>query len=798
MNIKILVTILLMSFCFYTYKCSAFLIPDISNIGKDPVIKAIKPEYLIPGKTIKIYGENFYESPKSANKIFINSLPARILSVSKEFLEIKIPSIKIDPTKEIEIKVFTNYLGYKSKEYIYPGKDDKPLFLTFPSPKVKNITSFSVKPDSEIILEGDFKKIPIFIKVKDDFIEGRIISKDKCSVILPKTLPGGPFKITTYYRKELQNGFLYSAPSNEFVLYNTYLSNPLFLKINIDKSTFRINDSAKYNINLYFNNLSVDITDFCDILVSDESIFKINKKDKTIKPIKDGSCILKANFLWLPNNTELSYSVQLSTDFPQKPSFHEITIDEIFPFATGLIKETDANMDGFAKTSEDEFIELKNNNDKALDISGCEFYINESDKPAYKFPNESFLNPKSYLAIFSSKEHKLNLSNSAGVLEFNCNGTTIDYTSYPTGKNGDPSWQRKDDLSGFIKHPINLFSPNEPPPITPPPSPSSTIGPLSPSSTPNNILDIDSTPIPTTDLLQDLTVIPAELNFTDRSPFKIDVIAEYSSQEKVNVTENCIYKVSSENIISVDKGHITPIKNGTITLEITFQDKSIELIININFKSKVKSKELIINEILSAPTTDTNKDGVFKSDQDEFIEIINISGNPLDIGDLTLSDNTRIRHTFPTNTILQNLEPIIVFGGGNINGFSLSKSQIADNGSLGLNNTGAEQITIATNDGLIIDQVNYDNNNVQGISLNRLEDTIFKDFISHDKFFKAVNKYSPGTRIDGSGFNSTPPFDTYNLKGSSSGSSSGAQTQINPSSSSGFNASLTTSSSSGN
>ena len=58
---------------------------------------------------------------------------------------------------------------------------------------------------------------------------------------------------------------------------------------------------------------------------------------------------------------------------------------------------------------------------------------------------------------------------------------------------------------------------------------------------------------------------------------------------------------------------------------------------------------------------DVNKDGIFKSEQDEFIEIVNISGIALDISNLLISDNTKVRHTVPFGTVLQNLEPIVHF-----------------------------------------------------------------------------------------------------------------------------------------
>lgn len=771
----LLLTILLSTSFFL--KGLAFLVPDFAKIGKDPEIISIEPPYLIPGNKVKIIGKNFFELPKSANKVYINGYPLRVISAKENILEVKIP--KFTNTKNAKINLVTEYLGYRSKGITFPKNGF--LAVTFNAPKIKEVNTSSISPNTKIIVYGIFNnENEIFFKVNDMEIKGNFISKNECEVILPDKLETGPFNIYAFYRKYFNRSqHIDSAPSNKLVLFNTDSGNPLFIRIDLNKTIFNsLKDSYPYKVLLFFSSgKSCDITDFSKIFLQNENIFELNRDKRVLSPLSEGNTNFEAKFIWLPTNTELSYVLNLSVDLPKLPDFHEVIIDEVFPFASGFIKETDANMDSFPKTSEDEFIEFKNLTNKKLDLSNCEIFLNESDKSAYKFDKEFFIEPLSYLPIFSSEKNKLNLSNSGSVIEFKCADKTIDYTSYLTGKNGDPSWQRKEDLSGFIKHPLILFSPGEAPPkvtATPnaSPSPLSTPG-STPSSTP--VLAPDSTPdsLPTSNDITEILVMPDDLTFSDRNPIQIQVFANYTNGDKLDITQTATYKVNgTENIISIsNSGLITPIKNGSVTIEINYQDKTLEIIANVNLKSLVQPKQLIINEIIAAPTLDTNKDGIFKSDQDEFIEIVNISGASLDISDLLISDNTRIRHTLPPNTILQDLEPIVIFGGGNIGNFSTTiKSQIADNGALGINNTGQEQITISTSDGTIIDQATFDNANLQGISLNRIGDLNFTSFIAHDKLLKSVGKYSPGQRIDESSFTSPPQEGSDQIKGSSSSS----------------------------
>src|SRR3972149_1769301 len=76
---------------------------------------------------------------------------------------------------------------------------------------------------------------------------------------------------------------------------------------------------------------------------------------------------------------------------------------------------------------------------------------------------------------------------------------------------------------------------------------------------------------------------------------------------------------------------------------------------------------LVINEIHADPDStlgDANGDGLISSTQDEFIEIVNNTGAPIDLSGWAVHDGVGLRHTYPPGRILLNGCSIVVFSGG--------------------------------------------------------------------------------------------------------------------------------------
>lgn len=75
--------------------------------------------------------------------------------------------------------------------------------------------------------------------------------------------------------------------------------------------------------------------------------------------------------------------------------------------------------------------------------------------------------------------------------------------------------------------------------------------------------------------------------------------------------------------------------------------------------------DLVINEVLADPPStggDANKDGTRVAEDDEFVELVNVSADPLDLGGIEIWDKSAKTFTFPAGTVLQPGKAVVVFG----------------------------------------------------------------------------------------------------------------------------------------
>jgi hypothetical protein len=162
---------------------------------------------------------------------------------------------------------------------------------------------------------------------------------------------------------------------------------------------------------------------------------------------------------------------------------------------------------------------------------------------------------------------------------------------------------------------------------------------------------------------------------------------------------------------------------------------------------------LIINEILADPSADANGDGTLNATQDEFIELVNVTGATLDISGWTVSDALQVRHTFPAGTMIPNLCAVIVFGGGSPAGvFGNATVQTASSNQLSLNNAN-ETITLK-NGATIIATYTYGAEGGNDQSLTRNPDiTGALPLVQHTTATGAAGRlHSPGLKVDGTSF----------------------------------------------
>ena len=164
----------------------------------------------------------------------------------------------------------------------------------------------------------------------------------------------------------------------------------------------------------------------------------------------------------------------------------------------------------------------------------------------------------------------------------------------------------------------------------------------------------------------------------------------------------------------------------------------------------------LINEVLYDPATnisgDANGDGIRDANNDEFIEFFN-SGPALDISGYTISDADRVRHIFPSGTIVPLNGVIVVFGGGTPTGtFGGAIVQTSSEAVLNMNNAG-DIMTVRDASGNVV--VIFDINGLDGNpdeSYTRNPD-VTGSFQLHSTITTANGKaYTPGTKLNGTSF----------------------------------------------
>lgn len=161
---------------------------------------------------------------------------------------------------------------------------------------------------------------------------------------------------------------------------------------------------------------------------------------------------------------------------------------------------------------------------------------------------------------------------------------------------------------------------------------------------------------------------------------------------------------------------------------------------------------VVINEILADPAAglngDANHDGVGSSSQDEFVELLNYGSNTVDLSQWTLSDATKVRHIFPSDTLLSPYQYLVVFGGGtpSLPGIQW---QTASTGGLGLNNTG-DTISLKNRDVIFIDEILYGSLAGHDESIARYPEGSGTEFVRHSGLVGAGESlFSAGESING-------------------------------------------------
>lgn len=150
---------------------------------------------------------------------------------------------------------------------------------------------------------------------------------------------------------------------------------------------------------------------------------------------------------------------------------------------------------------------------------------------------------------------------------------------------------------------------------------------------------------------------------------------------------------------------------------------------------------ILINEILADPPAiggDANRDGTVSSSQDEFVELLNTTSQPVSLAGWSLWDAVRTRHTFSTDAIISGLGLYVIFGGGSPQGFSVAA--VSSQRGLALNNDG-DTVNLFDPTGLLIDRVTYGPEGGMDTSLTRFPNGT-STFVRHNLI--SQEPFSPG------------------------------------------------------
>jgi len=167
----------------------------------------------------------------------------------------------------------------------------------------------------------------------------------------------------------------------------------------------------------------------------------------------------------------------------------------------------------------------------------------------------------------------------------------------------------------------------------------------------------------------------------------------------------------------------------------------------------ITGPSVIINEVLADPPMDlpgdANGDGVRSFSDDEFVELVNVSTEDVDLSGYTISDGLRVRFTFGAGTILPAGGVAVVFGGGDVSNFVVATTGaiFACDAGFGLTNTG-DSVTLADAAGDVVDQMSYGSEGGYDRSLTRAVDGDPEStFIAHPDL-----EFSPGFKSNGEDF----------------------------------------------
>lgn len=300
--------------------------------------------------------------------------------------------------------------------------------------------------------------------------------------------------------------------------------------------------------------------------------------------------------------------------------------------------------------------------------------------------------------------------------------------------------------------------------------PSSTI-PISPSLSPSFTIAPTNTPSPTSTVMSTAahTIIIADTLTTTLSvtitPIPTSTVTLSTSLTNtpsltLSVTNSPTHSVSPSPSLNFT---ITlfplPTNSPTISPVITSPPTLTNTTAPTHTITPSPFSKILINEIHADPHPllgDANNDGEVHSDNDEFLELVNVGEESLNLSGWQIRDLIKTRFVFPEGTILNGGCGLVIFG-GEVSVALIEGSQVFSTGSLALNNNG-DTILLLDQEHIIQMTLSYGPEGGEDQSL-----TLFPDLVGqlpynlHSEIIEAEGRlFSPGTRVDGNAFGNCP------------------------------------------
>ncbi len=423
----------------------------------------------------------------------------------------------------------------------------------------------------------------------------------------------------------------------------------------------------------------------------------------------------------------------------------------------------DANGDGTTNTTQDEFVELVNNGTSPLDISG--FTISDAIQIRFTVPSGKIVPPGESAVVFGGGTPTGAFGNAAtnglvfhasgaGLSLNNANdtitvkdsfGVVVDSKVYPPpDSDEDQSITRSPDITGgFVPHRSAAGSGDKR---------------FSPGTR------INGSPFTTTDPVID-SISPDSAVVGSGAVFITITGSNFQIASHVRVDGSPISATfDNANQLSAELPPSVMAAAGAHSITIENPGPVVSNSVAFTVISAIG-----INEFLADPpdglTGDANGDGTRDSSQDEFVEVMNRTVSPVDVGGFSISDADSVRFTFPAGTIIPANEAAVIFGGGNPTGeFGNARANnLVFKSVLSLNNSG-DTITMKDGANNIVETVIF--GSAEGganQSINRNPDGSGTSFAPHSTIASSDGRlFSPGTRVFGEPFTVGPRITVIN------------------------------------